>query len=62
MGSVDEAKKNDLDKGISKLNNRVIHLEEVFRIKDINEYKIDETADHFMIQEKLSTLNTLFMV
>lgn len=55
-------KKHDLDKGISKLNNRVVHLEEVFKIKDINEYKIDETGNHFMIQEKLNELNTLFMV
>lgn len=55
-------KKKDLDKGISKLNNRVIHLEEVFKNKDINEYMIDETAEHFMIKERLNDLNTLFMV
>ncbi|MFQ6793411.1 MAG: hypothetical protein ACLRT4_11585 [Thomasclavelia sp.] len=54
--------RQDLEKSISRLNNRILQLQKILELDDLNELLVDETMNYLDFINKLNNLNLVFTV
>lgn len=54
--------RQDLEKSISRLNNRILQLQKILELDDPNELLVDETMNYLDFINKLNNLNLVFTV
>lgn len=54
--------RQDLEKSISRLNNRILQLQKILELDDLNELLVDGTMNYLDFINKLNNLNLVFTV